>query len=84
MALLCACNDRVTGQQPVGGAEDTDASIQRFLRRATLDLSGHPPSDGDMTSQTAALRSQGDTASARGALVDQLMAKDEFATTYVF
>jgi hypothetical protein len=83
LALLCACNDHIAGQQPVGGDTDSDAQIQRFLRRATLDLSGHPPDDATLAADTATLHSAGDTAVARGAIVDRMMSADDFGKTVV-
>ena len=40
LAALGACEETTGGHQPVGGDVDTDAEIQRFLRRAYLDLTG--------------------------------------------
>ncbi|HEY0990068.1 MAG TPA: hypothetical protein VGD80_23525, partial [Kofleriaceae bacterium] len=77
-----ACGDTVGGNKPAGKAVDRDAQIQRFVRRAYLDLSGHVPSDGEMTGATARLRDAGNTATARGALVDDLIAADGFATAW--
>ena len=77
-----ACGDTVGGNKPAGKAVDRDAQIQRFVRRAYLDLSGHVPSDGEMTDATARLRDAGNTATARGALVGDLIAADRFATSW--
>jgi hypothetical protein len=82
--LLCltACDQTVAGGQPVGGSVDTDAEIQRYLRRAYLDLTGETPSDADLTASTTRLRDAQNTAAARGELVDDLLAKQEFATVW--
>jgi hypothetical protein len=77
-----ACNETVGGNKPVGKAVDSDAQIERFLRRAYLDLSGHVPGDGELTGATARLRDAGNTATARGELVDELIAQDGFATAW--
>lgn len=82
--LLClaACDQTVAGGQPVGGSVDSDAEIQRFLRRAYLDLTGDTPSEADLTASTTRLRDANNTATARGELVDELIAKQEFADTW--
>lgn len=73
-----ACGETVAGNKPVGKAVDTDAQLQRYLRRAYLDLSGHGPSDAELGDATARLRDADNTAAARGELVDALIAKDAF------
>ena len=65
VCLVAACHDTQTGNQPVGGATDSDAAIQRYVRHATLDLSGHVPTDDELTSATQTLHDAGNTASAR-------------------
>jgi hypothetical protein len=82
LPLGMACEDKITGQQPVGGTIDSDASIQRYLRRAYLDLTGTPPADADLTSLTQQLHDQSNTAVARGTLVDTLVAKPEYAKVW--
>jgi len=85
MLLMCfaACDDTVAGQKPVGGTVDTEAQIQRFLRRAYLDLSGKPPSDADLSASTTRLRDAGNTPTARAALVDDLVAAEAFSKVWV-
>jgi hypothetical protein len=80
---LAACDETVSGQQPVGGAVDTEAEIQRYLRRAYLDLSGKGPSEADLTAATTRLQDANNTPTARGLLVDELIAKPEFATLWI-
>lgn len=77
-----ACGETVGGNKPIGKAVDTDAQLQRYLRRAYLDLSGHGPSDAELGDATARLRDAGNTATARGDLVDDLIAKDAFAKVW--
>jgi hypothetical protein len=77
-----ACNDTVGGNKPVGKAVDSDAQIERYLRRAYLDLSGHVPGDGELADATTRLREAGNTATARGGLVDDLIAQDGFARAW--
>jgi hypothetical protein len=80
---LGACEETVGGNQPVGGDVDTDAEIQRFLRRAYLDLTGSGPSDADLTASTTRLREAGNTPAARGELVAELVAKPAFTKVWV-
>ena len=81
--LAAACGDTVGGNQPIGKTADSDAQLQRYLRRAYLDLSGHGPSDAELTSATARLRDADNTAAARGTLVDELIARESFATVWL-
>ena len=81
-ALGAACGETVGGNKPVGKAVDSDAQLQRFLRRAYLDLSGHVPSDSELAGATTRLRDAGNTATARGAMVDELIAQDGFAAAW--
>ena len=70
-------------QKPVGTNTDTEAEVQRYVRRAYLDLSGHPPTDADLAAATTELRDANNTAIARGAFVDRLIATDAFATLWI-
>jgi hypothetical protein len=83
--LLClaACNETIPAGKPVGTTVDTEAEIQRFLRRAHLDLTGTVPSDNDLAAGTTRLRDAGNTAAARADLADELMAGDKFATLWI-
>lgn len=83
VVCLAACDETVGGQTAVGGDVDTEAEIQRYLRRAYLDLGGRVPSEADLASSTSRLQAAGNTARARGELVDELIAKDAFATVWV-
>jgi hypothetical protein len=82
--LICftACNEKVGHQQPLGTTVDTDAQIQRYLRRVYLDVTGKVPSDTDLDTSTSHLRDAQNTPTARGSLVDDLMAKPEWGTTW--
>lgn len=84
-ALFClaACDDTVSGQKPVGGDVDTEAEIQRYLRRAYLDLTGHVPTDTDLAASTTRLQAAANTPTARGELVAELVAKEDFAKIWV-
>jgi hypothetical protein len=82
-ALLAACQDTVGGQKPVGGDLDTEAEIQRYLRRAYLDLTGKVPTDDELAAATTRLQDQSNTPTARAALVDELMAKPEFPKLWI-
>jgi len=83
--LLClgACDHTVDGQKPVGGNVDSDAEIQRYLRRAYLDLTGHAPSDTELADATTQLREQTNTPTARGTFVDGLLQSSTFATVFI-
>jgi hypothetical protein len=83
--LLClaACDETVPAGKPVGTTVATEAEIQRYLRRAYLDLSGAVPTEAELTSQTARLRDEGNTPAVRGALVDELLAGEEFAKVWI-
>ena len=80
---LAACDDTVSGQKPVGGNVDTEAALQRYLRRAYLDLTGKGPSDADLAASTARLKDAHNTAAARGEFVQELIDKPEFATVWI-
>lgn len=83
IGLLAACEHTVDDQKPVGSHTDTEAEVERYVRRAYLDLSGRPPSDADLSAATTRLREQNNTAAARGVFADELIAKDEYATLWV-
>ena len=83
VCLLFACNDTQSGNQPVGGQVDSEAAVARYVRHATLDLSGSPPADADLQTQADQLRGQGNTAAARGTFVDGLLANAAFPTTWI-
>lgn len=80
---LAACDQTHSDQTPVGGTVDSEASIQRYLRHTYLDLGGAPPTDDELATQTTRLLDAGNTPTARGLLVDELIAKPEFATVWV-
>lgn len=80
---LAACENTVGDQKPVGGHTDTEAEVQRYVRRAYLDLTGRPPSDADLQATTTTLRDAGNTAAARAAFVDERIASDDYAKLWV-
>ncbi len=79
---LAACDQTVAGGPPVGGSVDTDAEIQRYLRRAYLDLTGETPTEADLTASTTRLRDANNSPTARGELVAELVSKEEFANVW--
>ncbi len=83
--LLClaACNDTIPAGKPIGTTVDTEAEIQRFLRRAHLDLTGAVPTDAELAAGTTRLRDAGNTAAARAELADELLAGDRFAALWI-
>jgi len=83
LCLLVACNDTQSGNQPVGGQVDSAAAVERYVRHATLDLSGSPPADADLQATAGQLRGQGNTAAARGTFVDGLIANAAFPKTWI-
>jgi hypothetical protein len=80
---LAGCENTVGDQKPVGSHTDSEAEVDRYVRRAYLDLSGRPPSDADLSATTTRLRDQSNTAAARDAFAAELIAKDEYATLWV-
>ena len=80
---LVACDHAVDDQKPVGGHTDTEAEVQRYVRRAYLDLSGRPPSDADLNATTTRLRDANNTAATRASFVDERIATDDYAKVWV-
>lgn len=80
---LAGCQDTVGGQEPIGGQVDSEAELQRYLRRLALDLSGAGPTEDELAEQTAQLAAAGNTAAARGALVDELMQRPAFSARWI-
>jgi hypothetical protein len=83
LAGVAACNETIGGQAPLGGTVDSEASIQRFLRRAHLDLAGRPPTEAELTELTARLQEAGNTPSARRALIDERIADADFGALWI-
>jgi hypothetical protein len=80
--VVAACNDTQV-VKPIGGSTDSEAAVERYVRHATLDLSGSPPTDADLATAAATLRQQGNTATARGTLVDGLIASPAYPKLWV-
>jgi hypothetical protein len=80
---LAACENTVQDQKPVGSHTDSEAEVQRYVRRAYLDLSGQPPADPDLQAATTRLRDANNTAAARGTFVEELIAHDDYAKLWV-
>jgi hypothetical protein len=83
LLLVASCDETVGGNVPVGGDEATEASLQRFVRRAHLDLAGTPPDDATLAADVAALRSATNPPAARRALVQRLMDEAPWARVWV-
>src|SRR5829696_5558178 len=83
--LLCltACNDTIPAGKPIVTTVDTEAEIQRYLRRAYLDLTGAVPTDAELSAGTTRLRDAGNTAAARAALADELLAGEKFSKLWI-
>ena len=80
---IAGCENVVDDQKPIGGHTDTEAEVQRYVRRAYLDLSGRPPADADLNATTVRLRDAGNTAAARAAFVDERIVHDDYAKLWV-
>lgn len=80
---LAACDHTIDDQKPVGSHVDSEAEVQRYVRRAYLDLSGRPPADADLQAATVRLRDAQNTAAARGAFVDELIASEDYAKVWI-
>jgi hypothetical protein len=83
LALVASCQEKVTGLQPAGGAAASALQEERYLRRLRLDLTGRAATDAELEADRKMLGQTGGTPATRGALADSLMAKSEFAATYV-
>lgn len=83
--LLClaACDGTIPAGKPVGTTVDTEAELQRFLRRAYLDLTGAVPTEAELAAGTTRLLDAGNTAAARGELADELIAGEEFSNIWI-
>jgi hypothetical protein len=83
--LLClaACDSTIPAGKPLGTTVDTEAEIQRFLRRAYLDLTGTVPTESELAAGTTRLRDAGNTAAARKALADELIAGERFSKLWI-
>lgn len=82
LSLCCGCNQTVDGFTPVGGEHPSDAELQRFTRRAHLDLAGTTPDDAYLADAVARL-AEDNTSDGRAEIVDELLAQEAFADTYI-
>ena len=82
VVVTSACDDTVSGLRPVGGDPPSQAELERFVRRLHLDLTGAAPADSDVADAAAQLAA-GNTAEARRALAESLIATEDFARVYV-
>jgi hypothetical protein len=80
---FAACEQAIDDQQPVGGHTDSEAEVQRYVRRAYLDLSGRPPNDTDLAAAVTRLRDAQNTAAARASFVDERLGTADFATVWI-
>ena len=82
LTLCCGCSQTVDGVTPVGGEQPSEAELRRFMRRLHLDLAGTTPDDTYL--EDAVSRLLDDSSSAgRAAMADELLARQEFADTYI-
>src|SRR6478672_2489057 len=82
LGVAAACNDTQV-VKPIGGSTDSEAAVERYVRHVTLDLSGAPPTDTDLATAATTLRQAGNTATARGTLVDGLIASPAYPKLWV-
>jgi len=80
--VAVACDGTETGLTPVGGDQPSQAEIERFARRLHLDLTGAVPDDGFVADAVAQL-SAGNTAAARRALAEDLLADPAWAQLFI-
>lgn len=80
---LAACDHEIDDQKPVGSHTDSEAEVQRYIRRAYLDLSGRPPTDADLQAGTARLLAAQNTAAVRDDLVGELIASEDYAALWI-
>lgn len=83
LSCVAACETTVPGQQPVGGSTDSEARLQRYIRRAYLDLAARPPEDAELAAATARLREAGNTPTARAAFAGELLDSAEHARVWI-
>jgi hypothetical protein len=81
--VLAGCEQTIDDQKPVGSQVDSEAAVQRYVRRAYLDLSGRPPAEAVLETATTRLRDAQNTAAVRAALVDELIAHDDYSKVWV-
>jgi hypothetical protein len=81
--LIAGCSDKVSHVQPVGGAAGSALHEERYLRRLFLDLTGAGPTDDQLAAAKKTLSDGADSAAARGAVVDTVLALPGFATNWV-
>jgi hypothetical protein len=84
-ALACAvaCDKTVDGNIPVGGDEASPAEVERFVRRAHLDLTGTTASADFVDDARDRILAGDNTASARGEVIDELLADPGFTQAFV-
>jgi hypothetical protein len=81
--VLGGCEQHKGGFTAVGGDEASTAEIERFARRLHLDLTGSVPDVGYVADVVTALEGDGNSATARATLADDLMDADSFAANFV-
>jgi hypothetical protein len=82
-ALAVSACTRDEGNLPVGTEEVSPLQQERYLRRLHVDLTGAPPEDAVLGAALERLRSEGNTATVRRTLAEELLASDAFAENWV-
>jgi predicted small secreted protein len=78
-----ACTETVDGVVPVGGDDPSIAELERYVRRLHLDLTSKVPDEATSDGALAMLETEGNSATTRMSLADELLEDETFAETYV-
>lgn len=83
LACAAACDKTVDGVIPVGGDEASPAEVERFVRRAHLDLTGSAAEAAFVDDARDRILADNNSAAVRGTVIDDLLADSKFATAFV-
>jgi len=76
---LLACDSTESGVIPVGGEQISPTEVERFVRRAHLDMLGTAASDEFVTTKAGELVTAGNTAPARAEFVGDMVTEPAWA-----
>jgi len=87
LALACAqiflaCDSTESGLKPVGGEQVLPAEVERFVRRAHLDMVAKAATDDFVSEKRDAIIAGGNTAAVRAEVATELIATPEWATAF--
>lgn len=83
VAVATGCDKTVDGVAPVGGEVSSPAEVERFVRRAHLDLTGSAADEAFVADARDRILADANSAAARGEVIDELLADSKFAETFV-